>query len=657
MSGEVCEIRWGKAGVVPPHSELPNGVCVAGLMRYGEGNAVVCCSYIGGGAGQVARKTEFLPRRFLPLDGNPLTPINPSIEVDDQVARDIADIPRVLSLLQSEWESPNETYNRLSALTFTALLKKRMLLRDRGQHDGSVDLLVTGCEVSLWMGEQFAADLHRAFPKLNVVVISANKLLAQLGQSFPIPQMNFQFHERSYSLTNSPVLIISHSGGTFASLACSNLLKSYTSHIFAVTSEWDTQLAASIRAGRVAARKAQKIEVDMASYVFTTMVGIRPSEACTISVAATHQVLSLLLIHIMYSTRMPDCDGVHSFATAAGSTFVMEEVEELNNLNKLGLEAIRDIVGEQVDECEEGKAPKLRDTATSATLRAQGRVWSQHILEGPISWIMSAAYIALTVITGTTPLSIIMFLFREYVLEPSLGGTNWTTASLSCTLNGAPILCDRIDGAPTTYWVVFEYLVGALDAVIYMFLPWWTTVLLRLCQGRHWLHRVAGRSILIGDVPWVAQSIEAYVSKLFALSYSIATCTVSSGNPTDHLVRVQRLTPSLTISLYPISTCLTLNSSRLPFQEATPLPTQHNTGAPLHTSHRQGLPPCYRAARWAAQRAHISRSDHLPLSLPSDLDPKLRCHVRDHHHRPLAVQTATLRAAYYTPRQAFQISM
>ena len=34
-------------------------------------------------------------------------------------------------------------------------------------------------------------------------------------------------------------------------------------------------------------------------------------------------------------------------------------------------------------------------------------------------------------------------------------------------------------------------------------------MLLRLLQGRPILHRVAGRSLLIGDVPWVAQSLEA----------------------------------------------------------------------------------------------------------------------------------------------------
>ena len=63
-----------------------------------------------------------------------------------------------------------------------------------GRTDGSVDLLITGCEVSLWLGEQFAADVHLAFPRLKVVTISANKLLGQLGQQFPVPQVGSFFH-------------------------------------------------------------------------------------------------------------------------------------------------------------------------------------------------------------------------------------------------------------------------------------------------------------------------------------------------------------------------------------------------------------------------------------------------------------------------------
>jgi hypothetical protein len=61
-------------------------------------------------------------------------------------------------------------------------------------------------------------------------------------------------------------------------------------------------------------------------------------------------------------------------------------------------------------------------------------------------------------------------------------------------------------------------------------------VALRILQRRPWLHRVAGRSVLVGDIPWVAQAVEAFASKCFALSYSISTASFSSANPNDHLV-------------------------------------------------------------------------------------------------------------------------
>jgi hypothetical protein len=88
---------------------------------------------------------------------------------------------------------------------------------------------------------------------------------------------------------------------------------------------------------------------------------------------------------------------------------------------------------------------------------------------------------------------------------------------------------------PSWLWAA-RHLATIADSTLYAFLPWWATVLIRLVQGRPWLHRVAGRSILIGDVPWVAQSAEAFASKLFALSYSIASCSFASANPADHLV-------------------------------------------------------------------------------------------------------------------------
>jgi hypothetical protein len=59
---------------------------------------------------------------------------------------------------------------------------------------------------------------------------------------------------------------------------------------------------------------------------------------------------------------------------------------------------------------------------------------------------------------------------------------------------------------------------------------------LRLVQGRNLLHRMVGRTVVIGDVPWVAQCADAFLSKIFACSYSIAGINVLHGNPADHLV-------------------------------------------------------------------------------------------------------------------------
>ena len=84
-----------------------------------------------------------------------------------------------------------------------------------------------------------------------------------------------------------------------------------------------------------------------------------------------------------------------------------------------------------------------------------------------------------------------------------------------------------------------------MDSLIYLFCPQIFIGLIRLLEGRPLLHRMNGRTVVICDIPWVAQAADAFLSKLFASSYSIAGVNVLSGNPSDHLVhrhthRVQR---------------------------------------------------------------------------------------------------------------------
>ena len=131
-----------------------------------------------------------------------------------------------------------------------------------------IDILVTGCEVSLWVAEQFVADLRHCFPGLFIDAVSSNKLLGLFGQELTMPCTGFPYSQRTMDMKDPIVIIVSHSGGTFGPLvcmilhsiylrcycllnppisyrcifcilqACSNLLQSFSSSIFAVTSEW-----------------------------------------------------------------------------------------------------------------------------------------------------------------------------------------------------------------------------------------------------------------------------------------------------------------------------------------------------------------------------------------------------------------------------------
>ena len=80
------------------------------------------------------------------------------------------------------------------------------------------------------------------------------------------------------------------------------------------------------------------------------------------------------------------------------------------------------------------------------------------------------------------------------------------------------------------------YITRFFDAFIYFWLPQINVTILRIVQGRNIRHRMVGRTVVIGDIPWVAQAAEAFLGKIFACSYSIAGCGVLSGNPADHLV-------------------------------------------------------------------------------------------------------------------------
>jgi len=165
----------------------------------------------------------------------------------DPIAQDIRDIPRICRQIQDDWRgfSTKTSLNHLTAGNFTKCLQKQLQsLHSKSveRQSGTIDILLTGCEVSVWLTEQFASDLQKSFPCLRITAISSNKLLGLFGQDMECPAIGFLFSQHSNDLKGSIMIIVSHSGGTFAPLACSNLLQSMACLIFVVTSEWDVQI-------------------------------------------------------------------------------------------------------------------------------------------------------------------------------------------------------------------------------------------------------------------------------------------------------------------------------------------------------------------------------------------------------------------------------
>ena len=472
-------LDWGFAGDNEPAVSPPNRALPAYKLMGGAVNVITLHQE------NAMNKSSYLPKRLTALENNEF--IKPLLDdCDDPVLGDIQDIPRICHNIQEDWKDVG--LNRMSSWHLMQCIKKRLKGKVDGSiedHAGQIDILVTGCEVSLWLAEQFVSDLQKCFPKLYVKAVSSNKLLGLFGQELSMPSIGFPYSQKGMDLKDPIVLIISHSGGTFAPLACSNLLQSFSSSIFAVCSEWDTQVGKQLRS-------IYSGGLDLlTSRIFSTEVGVRPAEPCSISVVATHQLLTNIFEHICM-TILAD----PNFRYVTGSIINERDLQTLERLNVDNIKALERIVG--VDR----KGAKLHDQLLhkEAELRAAGDVWSEHILENAKAYIMTFIYIVVTVTIG----------------YPLISGI----------ADAAGLRDER-----------YYYITRFFDSLIYFWLPQINVMILRIIQGRNKRHRMVGRTVVIGDpCPWVAQSAEAFLSKIFACSYSIAGLNVLSGNPADHLV-------------------------------------------------------------------------------------------------------------------------
>jgi hypothetical protein len=133
-----------------------------------------------------------------------------------------------------------------------------------------------------------------------------------------------------------------------------------------------------------------------ASRIFSTEVGVRPSEPCSVSVAATHQLLTQIFEHICLIII-----GDSQFRQASGSVIVEQDLQILERCNKSNIRALENIVG---FDCNGDPVPTILCT-TEAELRQAGDVWAEHVLENAKAYIMSFIYIVGTVTSGYAPVT------------------------------------------------------------------------------------------------------------------------------------------------------------------------------------------------------------------------------------------------------------
>ena len=455
-----------------------------------------------------------LQERWISMQNHPhLDRLKPTEIGSDPIADDINSIPKVLHEIKTDWENPI-SLNRCSADYLIYLLtekvqrfRKRQLLMFKAgllskiRKMPAVDLLITGEENSLWLGEKFAQDLKVVFPFLNVVTISANQILQQLDRGFG--QLNLS--------KDSLVLAISQSGQTFSTVQVIDVFDHLSSQgvigeLFVLTGELSSFINSTQGKGGLTTTSHSSFldnEQDCRYRIFVNGSGRRTAEPSTVAVAAAGQTLTELLFYLAKQIRrdFPDSDPLGMTLTTESLMVLAMMKEDFLTKNVL------QIIGTNA------KGESIKSTIQQ-TLTQSGGHWANHVTETPLAWAIHALYIVISV-GWVIPFG------HTLPLAKTISGSLYNLLNL-----------------PIDLIQFLTPLITCADIAVYIFGAWLWTLAIRYCQNRRLLARMGKRTLIIGDVSWVNQLLQAYVSKLFALSYGIATIEVHSANPQDNLLHI-----------------------------------------------------------------------------------------------------------------------
>ncbi|CAM9512529.1 unnamed protein product [Chrysoparadoxa australica] len=478
----------------------------------------------------------------------------PRMPGENQVAYDLRSAPLALSTIAAEWErlpTPSSaSHNQNVANEMGKLLLDALKARSKlgSAASSALDLLVIGTEASFWVGEQWVADLQETLPPAMPIRAAAVEAVAlRTNSSFGYGGLGLHCIG-----PHTVILVISQSGQTYASLDAMNTLAALClEKVFILTSIRNSSMEQALKQ----AYKSQEVPYS-GKRVLNNCSGVCPAEATSLAIAAAHHTLTMLLLHCLFYLRCKrqalaihprispafinraySCGSCHS--PRSNKCLIMPHHQQLNSTREsqilspaeeaLGEDILQDmnmiaksIVYDSqkiVGACCEGI--KLQAKCHQALVK-NGSRWAQHVRE----------YWEVLVYTGT-------YIMFSFVLQIPLCALSMQIMAIITKL--CPDFCWADSMYLASTWAVPRIgIIGILlrffDAILYIFIGLGLTKVIRILQGRQRLARMGKRNVIICDTPMVAKLLEAFLSKLNALSYSVSSIEVYAAKGPDDLM-------------------------------------------------------------------------------------------------------------------------
>jgi hypothetical protein len=440
----------------------------------------------------------------------------------------------------------------------------------------SLPSLSGGVEASLWVAEQFAADLRTIFPQLNILTVSANKLLGladdAAGKVF-FPGTDAIMKRRIDDYTCA--LLISQSGQTFATLHATRKVASLVGdRMFLLTGCFNSKMEVAMKEDYQLRGK-----VYGKNRVFNNYSGYRPAEPTSAAIVATHHTLTRLLLHLVVTTRSTyaGCRLIHKWEYARATELLRKLVrrKKAKRLLKMKAEGMDitsehfstvDAESQMVPWYEQGSQKifmllsdgciddihSMMDVAmipnierivgynkygdvldkdekeTHEQLRLAGQKWGEHIREPWVVIVLVAVYLLISVglglpIFGTIG-TIVAVIIRAAGVDIGHGHLGWSPRDpYSMTHQGLG-------------WTLVGLGLQFIDAWWYIYLGKNLTRFVRYLDNRPMFARMGGRTCVIVDTPMVHQLTENFASKLYSQAYSFLWVNFHGASGLDHFV-------------------------------------------------------------------------------------------------------------------------